>query len=292
MNKARVKWEEWEQDKLFTAIIDLHTQEPKETIFRLVEKAQIVLDAHRRRGHIKGIDHIPRYLRSRLAAQGLLKIEEGNRTDRIDPNVVRLNQVADERDQAMRERDALQVQVTVLQGEVRDLQKQLAAVPGPLEVIKNFLSDVGADIIKKSRSIGTDANRAQLAEIQRREAAQHQHQQNTKHDPEPRQEPKTLPVHLICGLRQDQRPYFETYFQERVRLKFYWKEAGVGVGTSGLGDKAMHADMVWILMPNVTPDVVQVVSHATEKFQRVVEYRRDALRDLIDQWLERNKVHA
>lgn len=174
MNK-KVFWTQAEEDKLFEAFAKVFKQDPKASATKAAALAQLVLPQERHRKIIT-IRAVPERLRARLQMAGLINHLTGMGQEEVSKDQLRINQLAEERDQALEMMGRAEQERDSLKAEVVTLRTQLAGVPKETEVIKAFLADILGRAMKQSATgitptFSQDANDAQKREQERQAQA-------------------------------------------------------------------------------------------------------------------------
>jgi hypothetical protein len=139
----------WTQDEIRTVVRtakEVKAGDKGMSYARMMELAQLSIPPHRRR-QIKAITGQRPELLSALAAEGLISVDTGPvRAKPLDPNLTRINQLADERDKAIESLAAAEQRIGQLNEEVTRLR---AAVRSEAEVVKGFVSDILATALQR-----------------------------------------------------------------------------------------------------------------------------------------------
>lgn len=213
MAKTRIDWTDEERKKWFDATVELLRQQkfkhPADwkgvaKFIRIARQGLIALAEHRRRT-IASIDSIaidiPKFIELGLLPANVMEMRKpGGRKgpDKTDPTVIRMNQLADERDAAVKLAEEVQEQNNGLAGQVMALRNELAKVPSEAQVLKTFIADILADVQARGRALpgptGDEVNRVA------REAATRETLHAKKHNPEPSSEDRPKkPMVLIVN---------------------------------------------------------------------------------------------
>lgn len=170
--KAKVIWTEQEEDKVLPAFVQVFKGNPKESATKAAKLAQFALPEERRRD-INSITQYPVRLRNKLSELGLIDhlIARAAATSGVvDKNAERINQLADERDALVRERDDLREQNTGLAKTVLEFKRMLEKVPTEAQVLKTFIADILWDVETRRRALpgptSSDVNKAILGSTQ------------------------------------------------------------------------------------------------------------------------------
>lgn len=209
MAGTRIKWTEDEDRLVFNGTKDVIAQQKIKLPFtkvgvfmNTVRSGQIVLPEHRRR-QLFNLDSLARML-PRFKEEGIIPEEFLRHSKRVtpdekvDPQQARMNQLADERDAAVKARDDLLEQNQGLVQQALMLRRELQSVPTEAQVLKTFIADILADVQARGRALpgpsGEEINRIQ------REAAARDTLHTKKHNPIPASEDRPKkPMVLIVN---------------------------------------------------------------------------------------------
>lgn len=138
----RIEWDEKEQDVLFRGAKSLWEQpgNKKKFLHELVRMAQIALSEERHR-NIPNIGAVPKGLRSRLEEASIGKLLERKSAGEKSPDQLRIEQLANERDEALAMAVKLQEEVDSLKATIRTYEN-LPKPPSDMEVVTKFLRSV------------------------------------------------------------------------------------------------------------------------------------------------------
>lgn len=164
--KAKVIWTEQEEEKMYHAFVQVFKSDPKIPGTKAAKLAQVALDQHRRRD-INSIMQVPAAIRNRLQAAGLINHLLGSapvKPEQVDKNLLRINQLGEERDQAVAKALELEGVCRGQRQEIESLQKQLSNVPSEAQVLKTFVADIFWDLEQRKRALpgptSADVNKA------------------------------------------------------------------------------------------------------------------------------------
>jgi len=278
--KKRVQWTEYEQDTLFSSIKDVFAKKPKLGLLEIAKLAQVALPTDRRRGYLNAIGNMPEYLRKKLIEANILATDwelkgRGSRSKPVDPNEARINQLADERDQALKLAVEHETVAKAARAEIAQLHTQLRSQPTEAEVIKKFIVDILAEVATRGRAIGSTLEPVPTPLPQ----------PLPKHNPEPVQaERPKLPSILVVGGKTEQFQKIEKEFNGRAKFR-HWRDGNYSM----LEDQAKTSDIVYCMMGDVDHQAVSHVAHATDKFQRVQAYGIGPITSIIEGFLERRQ---
>lgn len=164
----RVDWTPEERQKWREASLELLKQRkfkhPKNwmelgNFMRIVREAQIVLSESRRRD-LRSTNAFEPDFQFFIDAGFLpvnvrdLRKGAGKReAEKTDPNLIRINQISDERDKAVELALGEESQRKAAEAEVQVLRAKLAQVPTEAQVIKTFIADILADVQARGRAL-------------------------------------------------------------------------------------------------------------------------------------------
>lgn len=271
--RPKVIWTEHEENLLFPAIQQVYKTDPKASATKVGQLAQMVLPENRRR-KIQSPLHFPARLRTRMMAAGLLTGGQKAGSEIPDKNILRIEQLGNERDSALQEATKLQAEVNNQRLEIEVLRKHLKAVPTEAQVVKNFFADILWEVETRKRAVpgaSTEVVIPPPRELKPQHIA----------EPQPEGRPK-LPKILIVGGKGDRIQKVETALNGKVRIS-HWRDGPF----DSLDGQARTADMVYLIMGDVSHDQAAHVTRSTDQFQRVQAYGTQPLIDLINNWLER-----
>lgn len=213
MAKTRIDWTDEERKKWFDAAIEMMKQQKFKPptdwkgvskFMNIVRQALVVLPENRRRP-LYNTDTIrvdlPKFIEAGFIPANVLDLRKagGKRgPDKDDPTTIRLNQLADERDAAVKLAEEQSAHTQVLKAENHRLLNELSKVPSEAQVIKTFIADILADVQARGRALpgptGDEVNRIA------REAAARETLHAKKHNPEPSSEERPKkPLVLIVN---------------------------------------------------------------------------------------------
>lgn len=154
---TRIDWTDEERRKVFEATVQMlktnrvktPPASPKElsAFMKVMRSAQVVLQENRRRplGNIDAVsgDFLKMFIDGGYLPSNPDKLKKGaEKREGEDPNLRRINQLADERDAALSEATALKTQVNALDSENDQLRRRIASTPTEAEVVKKFVADI------------------------------------------------------------------------------------------------------------------------------------------------------
>lgn len=199
--RKKVIWTEHEEDKLFDALSRAYKADPslKKSTKRAAELAQIALPEGRRR-NVQSPLHWPQRLRARLVAAGFIT-SEMVKPEEIDKNILRINQLADERDQAIKERDELLEQNKGLAQQVVEFRKALQSVPSEAQVLKTFVADILWDVESRKRAV-PGATSSQIEELVRKKVEAPPERRQLPREPEPEGRSRKVKIAVVGGDHQ------------------------------------------------------------------------------------------
>jgi hypothetical protein len=205
----KVQWTESEQDKVLTPMMAL-MRERRMPIMEAINAAQIgALPEHRRRRHLKGISHIPKYLRDRLIVNGLLDKDwetHGRRRHEPDPRDERIAALEAEVGEAQREAFDHKLRAANLEARVKALEAQ----PSPAEAVQQFIARAIA------MGLGMAAERPAAL-------AAHDPAAQRRHNPEMMPEAgKYVPrIVLVGGKAEDHARVKQDVGEHNAEIRFY-----------------------------------------------------------------------
>lgn len=222
MAKIRIKWSEDEDRLVFNATKDMIAQQKIKmpftkvsTFINTVRSAQIVLPENRRRS-LFNLDSLARML-PRFKEEGIVSeefLQHSKRVtpdEKVDPTTLRMNQLADERDAAVKLAEEVQEQNNGLAKQVVALRNELQKVPTEAQVVKSFIADILADVQARGRALpgptGDEVNRVA------REAAARE-TLHVKHNPEATSEDRPKKP-LVLIVNNENQPVNVSKWQEQ-----------------------------------------------------------------------------
>lgn len=225
---ARVDWSEFEQDKVVRATKELLERErvklPMETpwkkgksIMRAIDKAQVVLEQNRRRPIASSTSMAG--IMPKLIAAGVIRKEDSAPATaagvvaKVDPNLLRINQLADERDEAVKQRDDLLEQNKGLSQQILQMRRELQAIPTEANVVKNFVADILYLWDAKNKAV---PGASHLPEVSQPPKSTEE-PRPPKHDSEPRQEPGKR-VHVVVVGGETMHPWLSNELKDLERF--------------------------------------------------------------------------
>lgn len=203
---TRVDWTPEERQKWRDAAIELLKQRkfkpPKDWIglghfMKIAREAQIVLPENRRRQlhstHTMEPD-FKFFIDAGFLPANVLDLKKGaakRREEAQDPNVIRINQISDERDKAIELALQEEMRRKTAEAEVQVLRSRLAQVPSEAQVIKTFIADILSDVQARGRALPGPTS-AQINETVAAAATtlQAATSQLKRHDPTPQSQDK------------------------------------------------------------------------------------------------------
>lgn len=144
---------------------------------------------------MNAIGNMPEYLRKKLIEANILATDwkskgRGSRSKPVDPNEARINQLADERDQALKLAVEHETVAKAARAEIAQLHTQLRSQPTEAEVIKNFIVDILAEVAARGRAIGSTIPPVPLPK---------EPETLPRHNPEPQAESVRKPKIALVG---------------------------------------------------------------------------------------------
>lgn len=180
---ARIFWTDEEENKVHRGVKEYAAGKPmpfKKTgdFLTAVKAAQMALPSDRRRS-IYNLDSVgkmlPRFKQDGVIPADWYDSRGVTKEQKLTPDQIRINQLADERDAAMKIAEEVTIERNAAMAELRAAQAKLAAVPSETEIIKRFAADVLGRALAQARfgkdsSFGDELNRSQEEAIRKRQA--------------------------------------------------------------------------------------------------------------------------
>lgn len=322
--RKRIEWTEFEQSTVYSATVDLlkdrkaelpiSTSKARLVFLQAVRDAQVALPENRRRKYILAVENITGDLRQRFIDNGILprdleslKVRRGKAKeaqveevrDPRDDRIVELTGQIDDAQRLLGEKDGL---IETLRGRIVVLESQ----PTPLALMQNFIADTIALAFQK---VGD----AQKPHGVRMPATFHKAPPGVERDdPSPDAIIEKRKEDLPAFERERRKdPQYLSGNSEEMRLP---KITVIGGGVAGkrhaaplpqafLGkarvtvydeeniqvakEKARNADMTFMLMGACSHSMVEGIISVTDHYQRVANYNYEHLKNLINNWLEK-----
>lgn len=304
MARKRVDWTDFEQAQVYSAVVDLLKAKKIATpvepgkngalFMNVMREAQVVLPDKRRRP-LANVDALPPAtpLAKRFMDNGIIPKDyyfsyrrratkkagvPEEAPDPRDQEIVDLRNQLDAAQTGIREFQALAEQ---LRGRVLELENQ----PSPMQVMQRAIAETLAmalqmhedrkkpDFMRPEPPVERRKEELPAFEIERRKSGGVPEQPAT-----PR-----LPKILIAGGVSPEKIQAVTKpFEGKVRFTT-WRDESYDM----LEARAKGADMTFALMGAISHDAVAIIMRSTRFYQRVANYSDNHLRNLIQNWLDK-----
>jgi hypothetical protein len=271
----RIHWDDSEWERIVQLATPLLIEDKKLTVIEAVRQVQdkAIIDPKRRR-HLPNIGTIRPDIRMRL--DGARKIAMGQ----VDHIAIDLyNEVVQRLDEANARIKVLTEELAT----VRNANTALAANKPrpPIDVIKDFVSDVIADALRKNSAETPPPVKVQF--VQRTDAETEHHK---KHNPQPEPSGVRKPRLVIVGGHQSQHQELQRAFGDDLRLQFFHgtsEQGRLGDQLRSFKDKAHGKILVWCdHVGHSAEDAIKFQNIPYERFRGEINALKERIRKYIN----------
>lgn len=200
---GRIDWTDDERKKWFDATVEMVRQQKLKpptdwkgvaAFMKIARQALVVLPENRRRP-LTNADtirlDIPKFIEAGILPANVMELRKDNGrggANKDDPTTIRMNQLADERDAAVKLAEEMQEKSNSMANLIIELRRELQRVPTEAQVVKTFIADILADVQARGRALpgptGDEINRLTREYRANTSAAMERETLHRKHNPE------------------------------------------------------------------------------------------------------------
>lgn len=276
MTASRIRWTPEERAKIVDSALKVLLANPAMSIIESVRRVQNETLPSQRRRNLATIGMLPIEVRTaleqrRAAAMGKVEFVPIEEHRQAVLAAVELGRKVEE----------LEALVSSQRSHIMALET-IPKPPTEIEVLKGFFVDIASEVIARGRGVPGGPHPTTLV-VPPFEEHRISPGPSARHDPEPRGESKERqPVVLVCGIKPKDRPYFESHFNGRLRIKWWFDES-----YDLLKSKARGSEIAFLVMGDLSHEASIHAQREAPAVQRMATRSRESQRDMIETWLVR-----